>query len=332
MSRSGILPVVMLLFAGSAETAEPTSDPVPPRVDEISMEVVLVSGEQPGPALWKVSSGPHNLWILGEVAPLPRKLKWRSKQFEVLLANAQEVILHNSAHTDQGRQAAELARAVELPAQQSLRDLMSPALFARVKAVANIYGVNEPLESLSPPVVATRVANASLKSLDLRMVPVQVSVENLARKANVRITRYSTWNSATDIPFEERLQTVKDNATAVCPLERLVQVLGDGGAGVRSLANAWAVGDIDALRRLVPDYGLFTDGFRSTTCIAAAYGGQKSFDEYTAKRTNSWLTEAERALRENENTVAVVPIPELFATDGYLAALRARGYEVVEPQ
>jgi hypothetical protein len=36
-------------------------------------------------------------------------------------------------------------------------------------------------------------------------------------------------------------------------------------------------------------------------------------------------------LRENESTLAVVPIPELFATDGYLAALRAHGYEVIEP-
>jgi hypothetical protein len=37
-------------------------------------------------------------------------------------------------------------------------------------------------------------------------------------------------------------------------------------------------------------------------------------------------------LRENQSTLAVVPMPELFATDGYLAALRVRGYVVVEPE
>jgi hypothetical protein len=332
--KSPCLPRIAVMFLlGIAIGGEPAFGAGAPS-PENDLEVVLVSGEQPGPALWKVSSGTHHLWILGEVTPAPRKLKWRSKQFETLLATSQEVILHNSGHFDHGRQAAQLSRAVELPERQSLSSLMSPELYARVEAVAKIYGVNEPLDALSPPVVATRFANASLKTLDLRAFPLQISVAKLARKAEVRITTYSTWNPATEIPFEERLQTVKDNAMEVCPLERTVQVLEDGGTGLRSLANAWAMGDIDALRRLVPEYGLFTDGFRfrSNTCLAAVYEGQKQVDEYIAKRTLSWLAEAERALRENEITLAVVPITELFATDGYLAALRARGYDVVEPQ
>ena len=302
------------------------------RAEASDLEVVLVSGEQPGPALWKVSSGDHHLWILGEVSPLPRKLKWRSRQFESLLSNAQEVILHNSAIVTKGRQAAQLSRATELTQEQLLKDLVSPELYARIETVAKMYGVSEPLERLSPPVVATRFANASLNTLDLRVVPLQVSVETLARKAKVRITNHSTQQLESDIPSEERLQTVKDNTTAVCPLERVVQLLEDGGAGLRRLANAWAVGDIDALRRLVPEFGLFTDGYRSSACIAAVYNGQKQFDEYIARRTASWVAEAERALRENENTLAVVPMPELFATDGYLAALRARGFEVIEPE
>jgi hypothetical protein len=36
-------------------------------------------------------------------------------------------------------------------------------------------------------------------------------------------------------------------------------------------------------------------------------------------------------LQENKSTMAVVSLAELFAPDGYLAGLRARGYKVVEP-
>jgi len=126
--------------------------------EESALDVVLVSGEQPGPALWKVSSSDHDLWILGEVAPLPRKVKWRSKQFEHLLANSQEVILHNSAPYTRGKQAAELRRATELPDEQSLKDIVSPELLARIETVAKICGVSEPLQDLSPPVVANHVA------------------------------------------------------------------------------------------------------------------------------------------------------------------------------
>jgi len=171
-----------------------------------------------------------------------------------------------------------------------------------------------------------------LKTLDLRPISLQVSVEALARKAKVRITNYATQHAEVEIPFDAQLQIARDSVTAACPLERVVQILEDGGSGLRRLANAWAVGDIDALRRLVPDYGLFTDGFRSNACSAAVPGDEQLPNEYLAKRAARWVAEAERALRENDSTLAVVPMPGLFATDGYLAALRARGYEVVEPK
>lgn len=320
--RSSCIPgFALLLSAAMAVGSSRDSEP--------EMEVILVTGEQPGPALWKVSSGEHRLWILGEVSPLPRKVKWRSKQFENLLANSQEVLLHNAAHYSEGKQAAELARAYSLPDGRTLKDVVSPELHARIEKVARIYGVTESLENLSPAEVRNRFANTSLKTLNLRAVPLQISVEALARKAKVRITTHST--PEPDLAFDERLQVVRDYALAVCPLELVVQILEDGGTGLRSLANAWAVGDIQDLRRLVPEYGLFTDGYRSGACSVADPRGHRQSNEYPSKRTVAWLAEAERALRENESTLAVVPMPELFATDGYLAALRERGYEVVEP-
>lgn len=105
------------------------------------------------------------------MSPLPRKVKWRSKQFESLLANSQEVILHNSATSMKGRQATQMARATALPDARSLKDIVSPELHARIETVAKIYGVSESLDKFSPPVVATRFANASLQTLDVRPFP-----------------------------------------------------------------------------------------------------------------------------------------------------------------
>jgi predicted ArsR family transcriptional regulator len=61
------------------------------------------------------------------------------------------------------------------------------------------------------------------------------------------------------------------------------------------------------------------------------YGGEQRANEFVARRTAAWLKEAERVLRDNKSTMAVVSMAELFAPDGYLAELRARGYKVVEP-
>jgi hypothetical protein len=317
--RSLCIPIAAsLLISGATIGGEP------------ALEEVLVTGVQPGPALWRASSGNHDLWILGEVSPLPRKIKWRSKQFESLLAKAGEVILHDAAHYTRGRQAAQLADARELPGSVSLQAIVSPELHARIVNVAKIYGVSESLETLSPAEIGNRFANASLKTLKLQAVPLQVSVEALARKANVKVSPFHV--PPPEIEFEGQIRLVKEGAVAVCPLEQVVRVLEDGGSGLRRLANAWATGDVDSLRRLMPEYGIFTEGNRAFDCRAADPDEQKRTTEYREKRTSAWLAEADRALGENQTTLAVVPIPELFAPDGYLAALRDRGYSVVEPE
>src|SRR6187455_237909 len=95
------------------------------------LEVVLVTGEQPGPGLWKVSSADHVLWILGEVAPQPDQVKWRSKRFEALLEHSQEVLLDFSGvmWPDSLQEDAEV-RIRKLPGGQTLKEIVSPGLYA----------------------------------------------------------------------------------------------------------------------------------------------------------------------------------------------------------
>jgi hypothetical protein len=86
------------------------------------------------------------------------------------------------------------------------------------------------------------------------------------------------------------------------------------------------------LRELVPVFSFSRDGFRADECAAAMRGGAEKARDYDLARTQAWLKEAERALSDNRSTMAVVMMTELLEPDGYLAALRARGYEVVEPE
>jgi len=45
-----------------------------------------------------------------------------------------------------------------------------------------------------------------------------------------------------------------------------------------------------------------------------------------------WIAEAERALRENETTFAIVPLTKLLRDDGYITRLRTKGYVVDAPR
>ena len=326
MKRTRVLGAALLLLSGISFANDPVPDPASPEADESDMEVVLVLGQQPGPGLWKVTSGDHVMWILGEISPYPRKVKWVSKRFESLLENSQELLLDYSGywranHSD----TRKLLIAEMLPPGVKLKDLISPELNRMFEATARRFGVTG-LEELFPFAATNRLVVGAMDSMDMKAFSARFTAATLGRKAKLKITNFS----APDLPFEERLRNWRQPANVVC-LERLLATIGDGGTGVRRLANAWSVGDIPALRQLVPVYSFSRDGFRSGACAAAMHGGEKQATEYKRKRTQLWLNQAKRALKNNKRTMAVVPMSELFASDGYLAALRAAGYEIEEP-
>ena len=322
MFRCCISFIAALLLAGVAVASEQVAD-APPE----DLEVVLVTGEQPGPGLWKVSSGDHVLWILGEVAPQPGKVKWRSKRFEALLGHLQEVLLDFSGvmWPNSLQEDAE-SRIRMLPGGQTLKDVVSPELYARTEAARILYDTAEQIVGLRPFYAGRRILMNALKKLDMeKRFSASFTVRRLARRTSARITYLETPGQT----HEEHLNNIQNGSTVPC-LEMMVKIVEDGGNGLRRLANAWSVGDIPALRQLVPVYAL-QPTHQESKCTVALYGGEQRANEFVARRTEAWLSAAERVLRENKSTMAVVSIAELFAPDGYLAGLRARGYKVVEP-
>jgi uncharacterized protein YbaP (TraB family) len=295
-------------------------------VEEATMDVVLVRGFVAGPALWKVSSGDNVMWIVGEISPYPRTVKWRSKEFEKLLRSSQELLLDFSGYwwVDDDNSAA-LNKAVKLPDGKKLKDVISPELHARAESAAKLFG-NPALEEMRPFAATNRLVTSAMKTLELESFSARFTAAKLGKWRKKKVTYFA----APEVPFEERLKNWEAPTNEVC-LKRLVDAIEDGGDGVKLLANAWAVGDIKALRELVPAYSFSRDGFRSGECAAAMHGGEQKARDYKASRNQAWLAEAERALTKNRSTMAVVLMSELFEPDGYLAALRAKGYTIVEP-
>jgi hypothetical protein len=327
MRRICVPGTILLLLAGVAIADDAVTRPTTPPSDESGLEVVIVRGPQPGPGLWKVASGEHVLWILGEVSPYPRKVKWKSKKFDRLLRHSQELLLDFSGYwrADKEDRSA-YSRAEKLPEGVALKDVVSPELYLRVEKTARLFGASE-LEDLRPFAATNRLVMGAMKTLDLDGFSARFAAQDLGQMRHVRTTIFDM----PEIAFTDRLKNWQ-NASNVACLERLVAAIEDGGVGLKRLANAWSVGNVAALRKLVPRFSFSRDGFRADECAAAMHGGEQRARAYKDRRTQSWLQEAERALRDNRSTMAVVLMSELFAPDGYLAALRARGYHIDEPE
>jgi len=320
--------IALLLFAGLAAAGARTGTPAPD-TGELALDVELVRGELPGPALWKVSSGDHVLWIQGDVAALPKRMKWRSKEFERLLEASQEVIVDDSDRAPDyrtEREAARLTNASKLPRGQTLQEHVSPGMYVRVEAIQKTFDIPGNLESERPWAAASWLYDRAFYRLDLVDFRARETATKLARKAKVRVTMLEFKPT-----FAEYLGYLESAWGDEC-LSRVVEILEDGGFGIRRLANAWSIGDIDQLRDLVPAHELANAHWGPNEFTMCLRGGPQRAREYFEQRTTAWLRESERVLRDHRSTVAVMPIGWLLAPDGYVAQLRARGYEVVEPE
>jgi uncharacterized protein YbaP (TraB family) len=306
--------------AGAAPT--PTVPADPPAVEAI--QEVLVTGEHPGPALWKVTSGQHLLWILAEPpTPLPMKFVWRSKQVAAAIATAQELILDGGITFDSSRLNKPLTLFVyhdmrTLPAGQSLADVVPENLYRRFRVLKDEFAADDDqMERLRPWAAGIELRKHVMKSLNLTNTSVSGTV--LAHAWRAKVTSLFI-----DADYAEFERNSKSNRTMSC-LEDIVSELETDRNDLQRLANAWSVGDIEALRELVlrqkPDQ-----------CQPDMFDNDQRAKEATARHTEQWLAAADLALNTYPTAFAIVPTDRLFAPDGWLTALRARGYGVQEPQ
>jgi hypothetical protein len=67
------------------------------------------------------------------------------------------------------------------------------------------------------------------------------------------------------------------------------------------------------------------------TCALDMFDNDRQARDATAHHTEQWLAAVDLALKTRNTTFAFVPADKIFAPDGWLTALRARGYNVEEP-
>ena len=320
------------------QTSAPPEQPLPPAVssDATELDTVLVTGEQPGPGLWKVSKGDHVLWILGTQYPLPKKMTWRADEVERTIADSQEVIADATGKLDINFfRALTLVPAVlgarKNPDHATLQDVLSPDLYVRWLALkAKYIGHDSGIEKLRPMIAANELYDKALDTSGLvRNGAIWDTVRKAAKKNHVRITEPEA-----KIPVEDPKQAIQDFKSTtgdldVACLETTIRRLETDLGAMRLRANAWAIGDIQALKDLpYPDM--------RGACIAALETNPRLHEQLDAAKERIigvWLDAADKALANNRSTLAVLSMAELLNDeDGRLARLRAKGYTIEEPE
>jgi hypothetical protein len=290
------------------------------------MDEVVVTGEQPGPAMWKVSKNDHVLWIYGTLDIIPKNATWKSHQVEATIASSREVLPGSVSFgnvTGFFKTMAflhRLNRAEHNTHGRALAQILPPDLYQRFKALQLKYAPKDRnIERLRPMWAALSLRTGALTAVGLTSLDIESRVVEFAQSSHVNVTSLSI----DGVDFGKGLSAAEKSAGSddLSCLEFVVDQLENQIGPLRARANAWATGNVAALRGLPPEL--------PTSCnfLSDAFGSQ----DLAERARKAWIDAAESALSKNDVTFAILDVQELLAPEGHLAALRARGYAVEEP-
>lgn len=324
---------VLVLLIAQLSVAQTDVTPSTASLDQPADEIdeVLVIGEQPGPGLWLVYKGDHVLRVLGTISPIPKNMQWHSKQVEAALAESQEFITPPGVKVDIGfwGKVGLLPSLIGIknnPDSKKLEDVLAPELYGRWVLLKDKYiGKDQDIEKQRPIFAASTLFKKSIEKSDLvSNERVRWALENVVRDNKIKTTQLRVMHelqSPRAAIKKFKKSTLDDVQCFAKTLDRLESDLD----AMRARANAWSVGDINALRNLP-----YVDN--RAACEDAILNSELAQDQglQDIKTTlkNSWLEAAETALANNAHTFASLPMEELLRPDGYLAALAAKGYKV----
>ena len=310
-------------------------------------EEVLVTGEYPGPGMWKVTrvDDPENhvLWIVGDPPPLPKKMKWKSKDIEDVARGSQEILFPGALVMEPDERIGFFKGMSLLPAalgvrknpdKAKLKDVVPADLYTRWLVQKKKYlGRSAGIERWRPLFAAEKLRDKAFARSGLRGDGlVRSVVSELAEEHQIKTTTPTlrfAFETRKIKPIlkqfsRERLDDIECFATSL----DLTEAISDKET-MNARATAWATADLPALAAIPPLPE------PSTACATALIESTVVKDilpsDIASQMESLWIDQAEKSFAENRSTFAVLHFSQLTRSDGYLAKLREKGYVVEEP-
>ncbi len=309
------------------------------------LEEIVVTGEYPGPGMWKVTrpgDDSHVLWIIGDPPPLPKRMKWKSRDVEAVAERSQE-ILRDATLAMEPDEKIGLFRGLSLlpsamkarknPDDATLKDQVPPDLYARwLVQKKRFLGHDSGVEDFRPIVAADKLRKAALEDLGLRdSGMVWEVVGKLAKKQNIPVTTPTITFMFHTREIKDKLkefqhEALPDTECFARTLD-LTEALSDTATEARR-AQAWATADLATLESLPP---LPNAWVPCAMALMSATAAKELIPADIREQIYvSWTEAAVKALSTNATTLAIAPLSKLTREGGYLARLRERGF-VIEP-
>jgi uncharacterized protein YbaP (TraB family) len=288
------------------------------------LDELVVSGERPGPGLWRVHRGDAQVWILGSMSPLPKGITWRSRQVEQILDGTRLVMVQKPIEIGFARILWLLITQRSLlmiGGGKRLHDVLPAPLHERFAVQRAKYTDDaDKWEHFRPLVAAAFLQQAAFHKVGLSTrVDLGAAMRALAKKHHVDLDEIKIAGVRDIVDALKTLPPAAENACVAASLATVES----GLPRLVDRAQAWANGNVELIEKLAEPAEI-------DACRAAIDTGKGASDLISRIRA-TWLGSIEEQLRAGGTTMAVINIDMLIEGGGLLDQLRARGYQVEAP-
>jgi uncharacterized protein YbaP (TraB family) len=310
-----VLTLASALFLAPASAAPPL-----PPVQDWSVETVVVTAHVPGPAFWHIAKGKSEIFILGEVQPLPGNLKWDSRRLEQILTGANALLLPPRGNIGMVEGLWFLiwnGDLLRLPDGQQLESALPSSLRGRFVAARNAIGRDADRYATDKPSVAGfRLEGDFIKARSYSLVEPAAAIEHLAERLAIP-TRHIANYPALDVVKEVPTLNMAGNLRC---LSDALDDIATMSAHAAPAAQAWADGDLDAIKAHYSEP-------KALDCL----GQSASFNKLWERSVADSVHAIDTALAEPGKTVAVISIGDLLRKNGVIDRLKAQGFTIEGP-
>ena len=276
---------------------------------------------RPGPAVWHVSRGNSEVWILPVVGQLPRELEWNRDYLAELLDGANIILTRprpNMNMFDVGWFLLTRGSELSLPRGQTLEANLPEDLRARFVAVRKAVANDEDDYRTDTPLRAgIRLAQDLGKKLNLRGGEPGDTINRLARNKRIErrpVRNFDVMDAARDTLG---LTPQQQQACLSLAIDDVQWALGHADAAGR----AWAVGDVKGMKAHYRES-------QGQNCVMGAVGRWAEID---ARNISEFSSAIEAALARPGKTIAIIRLDQFLRKGAVLDRLKASGATIEAP-
>ncbi len=303
----------------------------------VDLKKLVVKGTVPGPDLWRVSNGENELWILGTLSPLPKKMKWNAQPIEAVISSSNAFMLPPSISFDLDDlgffKKMSLAKSAigitKNPEKEKLVDVLPKDIYARWLTLKTMYmGRNKGVEKKRPIFAGHQLFKKALKKNGLTEdTKILKKLLKVAKKHQVSVI-----NPQLKLKLEDPKSIAKQfKKTAIDDIncfDKTLNRIETDLPTMKKRALAWSYGDVKTIKSLPYDS---QDSACQSAFLDSTVAHDMGLKESQIRLQNIWLNHVKRALETHRSTFAIMPISYLLKGQGVLDELEAANYQIEPP-